>query len=310
MARSRTGRLALLLCSVSFIAACEKGGDFNFLKKKPAADGAEVTLTDGTANTSVKLVERDVEAPEVFEARDKGLWDGRPSLGGVWVAHSGATDPERVIIRNEDNGKFVIGALFKRERENPGPAIQVSSDAASALGMVAGAPDQLNVTALRRQEVPIADEVVDSASATLPSAEEIQTASLDPIASAGAALDKIEADEPVETASLATTPVPAPKPAPSAATAAKPAPTATTPSPLKLSKQFIQIGYFSVEENANNTGTALRNAGVVPTVKKQNSKGKTYYRVVVGPATNIADRALLLKKVKGLGFADAYFVTN
>ena len=69
---------------------------------------------------------------------DQGLWDGRPSLGGVWVAHPDVTEPERVIIRNEANGKFVIGALFRRERELPGPKLQMSSDAAAALERAGG----------------------------------------------------------------------------------------------------------------------------------------------------------------------------
>ena len=43
------------------------------------------------------LVERDVEAPGVFQVTEAGLWDGRPSLGGVWVAHPDVTEPERVI---------------------------------------------------------------------------------------------------------------------------------------------------------------------------------------------------------------------
>ncbi len=89
--------------------------------------------------------------PEVFQVSDKGLWDGRPSLGGVWVAHPDVAEPERVIIRNAENDKFVIGALFKRERENPGPRFQVSSDAAAALGMLAGAPSELNVTCAGRR---------------------------------------------------------------------------------------------------------------------------------------------------------------
>ncbi len=63
-------------------------------------------------------------------------------------------DPERVIMRNPANGKFVIGALFRRERENPGPALQISSDAAAALGILAGAPAKISVTALRREEAP------------------------------------------------------------------------------------------------------------------------------------------------------------
>ena len=77
-----------------------------------------------------------------------------------------------------------------------------------------------------------------------------------------------------------------------------------------LDKPFIQIGIFSVEQNAKNTATAMRQAGMVPTVKKQSSSGKTFWRVVVGPAQNKDERATLLKKIKGTGFSDAYAVTH
>jgi rare lipoprotein A len=90
-----------------------------------------------------------------------GLWDGRPSLGGVWVAHPDATDPERVMIRNTETGSFVIGALFRRERENPGPRFQISSDAAAALDILAGAPTELQVIALRREEAPAPEAPID-----------------------------------------------------------------------------------------------------------------------------------------------------
>lgn len=298
MARSRMGRVALLLCSAAFVAACEKGGDFNFLQGGNKGE-AEVGMTSSPSNSAVTIVERDVEAPEVFQATDKGLWDGRPSLGGVWVAHSNTTDPERVIIRNESNGKFVIGALFKRERENPGPALQVSSDAAAALGMLAGAPDTLNVTALRRQEVPLTEQADVSAElpteSSLPEAGAIETASLgDPIAAAGAALDKLENKETVQTASLSPVPPKASKPT----------------SPLKMTKPYIQIGFYGVEENATNAGVSLTNAGILPNIEEQKSKGKTYFRVTVGPAPNALERAAMLKKVKSLGYSDAYFVTN
>lgn len=290
MASLRKGRIALLLFSVGFVAACEKGGEFNFMKNK----SADVSLSTAPNTSSVKLVERDIEAPEVFQVTDQGLWDGRPSLGGVWVAHPDVSEPERVIIRNEENGKFVIGALFKRERENPGPRLQVSSDAAAALGMLAGAPDALNVTALRRQEMPLADEAVASTTENLAAPSEIRTASLDPIAIAGAALDEVEADEPETTVVAAA---PAPKPV-------------ATPAASRLKKPFIQIGLFSVEQNANNTGIALRQAGIMPTIQKNESRGKTYYRVTVGPTTNAAERTAVLKKIKGLGYTDAYYVTN
>lgn len=102
-----------------------------------------------------QVIERDIEAPNVFSRRERALWDGRPSLGGVWVAHPDARTPERVIIRNTENGKETVGALFRRERMNPGPVFQMSADAAVAVEMLAGAPTMVEVIALRTEEVTI-----------------------------------------------------------------------------------------------------------------------------------------------------------
>jgi len=133
----------LVACAV--LAACIEGEGINPFQTSSDEDTG--------ATRSTKIVERDVEAPEVFSVTEAGLWDGRPSLGGVWVAHPTAKDPERVIIRNSTNNKFVIGALFRRDLNIPGPRLQVSSDAAATLGMLAGQPVELNVTARRREEV-------------------------------------------------------------------------------------------------------------------------------------------------------------
>ncbi|MCC5971059.1 MAG: SPOR domain-containing protein [Pararhodobacter sp.] len=118
-----------------------------------------------------RSVERDTEAPEVFSMEESGLWDGRPSLGGVWVAHPGAESPERVLIRNTQNGETVIGALFRRERDNPGPRFQVSSEAANALGILPGAPTTISVVALRLEQIEMepsrpADDVAGTTGAT------------------------------------------------------------------------------------------------------------------------------------------------
>jgi len=268
------------------LTGCEDMEGINPFKPQPKSEAGSTA----TSASSVRLVERDVEAPEVFQVTDQGLWDGRPSLGGVWVAHPDVKDPERVIIRNTANGKFVIGALFRRERANPGPALQVSSDAAAALGMLAGAPAELNVTALRREEQPDPEASPDAAAAELAPAE-VETAELDPIAGAAAAIDEAEAAD-------TQTPAPAEQPA------AKPVQAST------LEKPYLQIGIFSVEENARNTATAMRQSGMVPTVLKQTSAGKTFWRVIVGPASSRSERATLLNKIKGIGFDDAYAVTN
>ena len=49
---------------------------------------------------------------------------------------------------------------------------------------------------------------------------------------------------------------------------------------------------------------------MVPTVLSQESSGKKFWRVIVGPATSGSERSTLLKKIKGIGFDDAYAVTN
>jgi cell division septation protein DedD len=230
----------------------------------------------------------------VFSATDQGLWDGRPSLGGVWVAHPDVTDPERVIIRNEANGKFVIGALFRRERDLPGPKLQISSDAAAALSILAGAPAPLNVTALRREETEAPDpEAAAPVEGGVAAPAEVSETALDPIASAGAAIDN-------------AAPTPAAAPAPAAPKPAAPAPRTTS----SLSKPFVQLGIFSVEGNATRTAKQMRSAGMVPTVKRSEINGKPFWRVLVGPAGNKSELDNLIKAIKAEGFSDAYAVSN
>ncbi len=295
-------RTGMVLAAVSLgLSGCVS--DFKMpqikLGKKKEAAAAAAPTPDNT----VKLVERDVEAPDVFQVTDMALWDGRPSLGGVWVAYPGDIQPERVIIRNKENGKFVIGALFKRERDNPGPKFQLSSDAAAALGILAGKPTKLNVTALRREQVPLE-----------PPKPAEKPAKGDKITSiAAAAIDKAE-----------TRAKPKPNPKRKTAASAKPkgvktapakqARTTAPPTPRKpvspLAKPYIQIGIFSVEQNARNTATALQTQGVLPIVKAQESRGKKFWRVLIGPAQTKSERAVLLKKARKLGFNDAYFVSR
>ena len=276
--RGATAAAALLA-----LTACgEDGFQFPTFGDEPAS--GPVIQADG----SVQLVETDVEAPEVFQVTEPGLWDGRPSLGGVWVAHPDVADPERVIIRNPSNGTFVIGALFRRERENPGPTLQVSSDAAAALDMLAGAPTTLNVTALRREEqaAPVATEATSPEAVALDASPAIESTTLDPIAGAAAAIEAAEA---------AQTAAPAPAPAPAASS---------------LERPYIQLGIFSVEENANNTRIAMEGRGLPARVVEQESQGRQFWRVIVGPASSESQRAGYLDTVKGAGFADAYFVRN
>ena len=286
------------------LAACD--GAPGFLGGK---GGSGATDAAPRSASSTRLVERDVEAPEIFSVEDQGLWDGRPSLGGVWVAHPTVKDPERVIIRNAANGKFVIGALFRRELDNPGPKFQVSSDAAAALGMLAGQPAKLSVVALTREEAAGAEtaeapeaaaDVVAAPGGALAS-ESIEARPIDQITSAAAgAIAQAETTPAAKPATPATAPKAAASPA-----AAKPA---ATPAPS--GKMLIQIGIFSTEANAKRAASQMSAAGVTATVKTETSQGKTFWRVVAGPAADVAAREAMLSKIKGLGYSDAYAVTR
>ena len=292
------------------LAGCVPGTSGTGASSAPAADGAVASAT------SVRLVDHDVEAPKVFQTTDKALWDGRPSLGGVWVATPDAKDPERVIIRNPANGKFVIGALFRREADNPGPKLQISSDAADALGMLAGEPATLNVTALRRDETPA--PTPDASKPLLDAAETVQTTPIANVtATAAAAIDKATGKPvtakpgtgpAIPTVPASQTPAkPGTKPAPlnAAQIAAAAAITPDAPAtPLGAGVGSIQIGIFSVEDNANRAVKTLAKAGITATVRKEVSQGKPLWSVIAGGgATNLA-------RIRAAGFADAYVLKH
>jgi cell division septation protein DedD len=303
----------------ALIAGCQGEGSPFGQRHAPGLTGpsAETTAVAPATTRSVKLVDRDVEAPDVFSVTDMALWDGRPSLGGVWVASPDAVDPERVILRNPANGKFVIGALFRRERDNPGPALQISSDAAAALGLLAGQPGKIGVTALRREEAPLA--APDASRPILDAAETVATETLDPApivapadgtaSVAAATVDKKprglglfkkrqpKSDGPVapvvSSETLGTETATA---APSSTVSPSPAPAAPPKGGL------IQIGIFSVEANAKRAVDTLSKAGIAATIRQGTAQGKAFWSVT---ATGGADS---LAKVKAAGFADAYML--
>jgi rare lipoprotein A len=154
---SMRGLVSVVVVTV-MLAGCDGTGKL----AGPKSTGAEAARAEPARKTGRHL-DKDIESPDVFSANEPALWDGRPSLGGVWVASPDVTTPERVLMTNPKNGKTVTGALFRRERENPGPKLQLSSDAAAALGLLAGEPGTISVVALRREEVPVAEPEADVA---------------------------------------------------------------------------------------------------------------------------------------------------
>ncbi|WP_170758947.1 SPOR domain-containing protein [Ruegeria lacuscaerulensis] len=189
--RVKPRSLAVLALALAVLASCDETLSPDGVSEKAQSndtqnDGGIELFPDVASNSR-----NSVEAPEVFEVTEAGLWDGRPSLGGIWVAHPDVSQPERVVIKNPTNDKSVTGALFRRERNLPGPALQLSSEAAEKLGILAGSPTKVQVVALRRKPVEIEEAVPEEALET-------ETANKD---EAPAVEDAKPKDEAVETAS-------------------------------------------------------------------------------------------------------------
>ncbi|MCU0908610.1 MAG: SPOR domain-containing protein [Rhodobacteraceae bacterium] len=331
-------RLAVALCAALVLAGCESGPLADLTQ--PRASSAERV---GVAPGSV--VEQDEEAPDVFQASERGLWDGRPSLGGVWVAHPDVREPQRVVIRNTANGKSTIGALFRRDSQTSGPRILVSSDAAATLEILAGQPADLTVVALVRREVEVAplpgtdaDVATGTDVAEATDASDVAAATL-AATGASAAADAALADPSVvapdapaprrglfgflrrDPASAAADPAATDTAAAAIAPAAVDAvtldpPAAATPDARAAAevpagapaRPFVQVAIFSVEANATQAADQLRAAGVATQIRQSQGSERTIWRVLAGPAATSADLDALLNSVKGLGFADAYFV--
>ena len=81
-------------------------------------------------------------------------------------------------------------------------------------------------------------------------------------------------------------------------------------SNAKLTKPFIQIGIFGVKNNAIKTEGQMSKLGLLTNTFDFKIKGKTYWRVVAGPATTIENKDNMLNTIKSAGFTDAYFVSN
>ena len=78
----------------------------------------------------------------------------------------------------------------------------------------------------------------------------------------------------------------------------------------KLTKPFIQVGIFGVENNAMETGNQMSKLGLQTNTFEFKIKGKTYWRVVAGPAKTLENKDNMLNTIKSAGFTDAYFVSN
>ncbi|HSF93885.1 MAG TPA: hypothetical protein VLA52_02585, partial [Thermohalobaculum sp.] len=142
------GKLALGLTSgvaALAVAACNTTGTGGAPGTVQSNPGATVQDTALPARPSAPVLE---PVPLLFRAEAWALWDGGRTLDGIWVALPDADRSRRVRITNEDNGATVDGALLPSRSDGRGPAMEISAEAARALGIKPGAPAAVVVVAL------------------------------------------------------------------------------------------------------------------------------------------------------------------
>jgi hypothetical protein len=184
----------------------------------------------------------------------------------------------------------------------------------TAPGLLAGQAARVTITALRRAEDAPAAAAPAMAAAgpaqagkaakPTPQAEPAaaETGALH-IGAVAAAIDRADARTPVmDPDAMAQS-------APAAGTAAAPA----ASSPAAGGKSHGKLGIFSVEANARRAADPVTRAGASAALRKEASKGKLLWSVPAGlaaSAASAANRDALLQKIKGLGSANACFVSR
>ena len=86
--------------------------------------------------------------------------------------------------------------------------------------------------------------------------------------------------------------------------------TEITANEIKIAKSFIQVGIFGVQDNATKTRDRLSQLDLPINTFEFEIKGKSYWRVVAGPASTSQSKQNMLTKIQSAGFTDAYFVKN
>ncbi|NNU80396.1 SPOR domain-containing protein [Halovulum dunhuangense] len=253
--------------------------------------GAAATGSGSDGPGILRIEEREVERPDIYELEARGLWDGRFSLGGRWVAVTDQVDAERVRIVNLANGRAIEGGLFRREVNLPGPPLMVSMDAAEALGMQAGTPVEMRVVALRTETVEI-PAPPPAAPAATPAGEPPEAAAETPAEAA--------ADGAIATTALAAIEA-------ADADAGAPPPPAQPAAPA--SGRRLQVASGSNQEGADAVLRRLRGAEIPAEIRTaQAADGTAIYRVVAGPFPDADAYDAALARIRELGYADAFAV--
>jgi len=132
------------------------------------------TFTDKTESSSINIEKKLDEKPAILDISASVIWDGNQTLGGNWISHQDVNSPEKVLIRNNSNGKLVVGAIFQQTKSLKKGLAIISSDAARALGISKNKETEVHIVAVRETESIEASQKTIKASTAETSANEIK----------------------------------------------------------------------------------------------------------------------------------------
>ncbi|SFG03409.1 rare lipoprotein A [Novosphingobium sp. CF614] len=242
---------------------------------------------------------------------------GEAGLVGVTGAHKTLPLPSYVEVTALDTGKTILVRLERRGPMFNDTLIELSSAAATQLGLVPGGRSPVRV---RRVNPPEQERAILRAGDRAPERMETPDGllkvlrrkladqsplqpppSMPPSMPAGTPASPIAkpAPKPVEIApnSPGRAPAPSPVAAPTPAVSSrKPLTPSIAAAPVPKGAFFVQVAAFSVEANARKVAAQL-NGGI--------SRAGKLWRVRLGPFANRAKAAPALEKARNAGYRDA-----
>jgi cell division septation protein DedD len=240
----------------------------------------------------------------VFFAEAATLWDGLPSMGGAWIAHPAANPGLMVEALNLETERSLRAPALRLAERAGHPPIQLSAEAALALGMSPGRLARVRLTGLREAPAPAPATEIAAADAA------IETFALRTAAAAAAgAADVVQSTQPVprpEATRVAAAPTPrTPAPNTMAPNTVAPATTALKAAQAQAAP-YVQIGAFAEADNAAGAARKLRGRDL-PAFEMPSGRLRL---VLLGPFDDL-DAAQAARDVAvANGFADAYITVR
>ncbi|HEX3431640.1 MAG TPA: septal ring lytic transglycosylase RlpA family protein [Rhizomicrobium sp.] len=332
--RGSAGRIAILCASTALVAACSTS-------PAPEPELSSVSLPSG--NGVYKIGEPYEQEGVWYYPREQPEYDetgiaswygadfhGRRTangevfdLNGLTAAHPTLPMPVNVRVTNLENGKSLVLRVNDRGPFRRGRIIDVSQRAAQLLGFYGQGTAKVRVTYLARADGPPgtpADTTTETAVATAGTAvgaaptAAVQVAALDPVSTHPAMAAAAPAAPAADPAAPESPSFDAPSPSPEkidaklAANADATPVVATLPVPA-ATHIFIQLGAFSIKENAERLKDKFSAAGNL-TISPIDRKGRILYKVRVGPFDDVRAADSALAQITGLGSNDAKIVVD